>query len=75
MAFGGNKRILGSFGEETDKTTTLHKEPWRIIHLEPGDGVATIKRWRHDVHGDGDRDSATASGRGRLKVDLEPSTW
>ncbi|GKB78168.1 hypothetical protein Tco_0945063 [Tanacetum coccineum] len=40
-----------------------------------GDGVATIKRRCHDIHGDGVRDSATASGRGRLKVDLEPSTW
>ncbi|GJV08677.1 hypothetical protein Tco_1346333 [Tanacetum coccineum] len=43
--------------------------------LEPGDGVATIKRRRHDIHGDGVRDSAMASRRGRLKVDLEPSTW
>ncbi|GJS62732.1 ribonuclease H-like domain-containing protein [Tanacetum coccineum] len=42
---------------------------------EPGDSVATIKRRRHDIHGDGVRDSVTASGRGRLKVDLEPSLW
>ncbi|GJX72736.1 hypothetical protein Tco_0309907 [Tanacetum coccineum] len=42
---------------------------------EPKDDVATIMRRRHDIHGDGVRDSATASGRGRLKVDLEPSTW
>nr|GEV33150.1 retrovirus-related Pol polyprotein from transposon TNT 1-94 [Tanacetum cinerariifolium] len=27
MAFGGNTCDLGSFGEETDKTTTLHQEP------------------------------------------------
>ncbi|GKA43483.1 hypothetical protein Tco_0736207 [Tanacetum coccineum] len=27
MAFRGNTRDLGSFGEETDKTTTLHQEP------------------------------------------------
>ncbi|GJV84497.1 hypothetical protein Tco_1524395 [Tanacetum coccineum] len=39
------------------------------------DGVTTIKRWRHDIHGDAVRDSTTASGRGRLKVDLEPSMW
>nr|GEV45491.1 zinc finger, CCHC-type [Tanacetum cinerariifolium] len=43
--------------------------------LEHEDGVTTIKRWRHDIHGDGVRDSATASGRGQLKVDLEPSMW
>ncbi|GJU29373.1 hypothetical protein Tco_1172962 [Tanacetum coccineum] len=42
---------------------------------KPGDDVATIKRRRHDIHGDGDRDSARASGRGRHKVDLEPSVW
>ncbi|GKB45877.1 reverse transcriptase domain-containing protein [Tanacetum coccineum] len=43
--------------------------------VKPGDGIATIKRWRHDIHGDGVRDSATASGRGRIKVNLEASTW
>ncbi|GKF62452.1 hypothetical protein Tco_0182506, partial [Tanacetum coccineum] len=41
----------------------------------PGDDVATIKRQRHDIHDDGVRDTVTVSGRGRLKVDLEPSTW
>nr|GEW46017.1 hypothetical protein [Tanacetum cinerariifolium] len=45
------------------------------LQLEPGDGVTTIKRWRHDIQGDGVRDLETASGCGRLKVDLEPSTW
>ncbi|GJW34624.1 putative RNA-directed DNA polymerase, eukaryota, reverse transcriptase zinc-binding domain protein [Tanacetum coccineum] len=38
-----------------------------VIFLEPGGGVATIKRRRHDIHGDGVIDSATASGRGDLK--------
>ncbi|GJU91304.1 hypothetical protein Tco_1303727 [Tanacetum coccineum] len=37
-------------------------------NTDPGDGVATIKRWRHDIHGDGVRDSVTASGCGRLRV-------
>ncbi|GKC43315.1 hypothetical protein Tco_1061037, partial [Tanacetum coccineum] len=41
----------------------------------PGDGVTTIKRQRHDIHSDNIRDSATTSGRGRLREDLEPSTW
>ncbi|GJX90230.1 putative reverse transcriptase domain-containing protein, partial [Tanacetum coccineum] len=45
-----------------------------IIQSEPGDGVTTIKQRRRDIPGDDVRDSATASGRGRLKVDLEPST-
>ncbi|GKB48636.1 hypothetical protein Tco_0899389 [Tanacetum coccineum] len=29
-AFGGNTRDLGSFGEETDKTTNLHQHLLRI---------------------------------------------
>ncbi|GJV66210.1 reverse transcriptase domain-containing protein [Tanacetum coccineum] len=42
---------------------------------ERGDGAATIKRRRQDLNGDGIRNLATASGRGRLKEDLEASTW
>ncbi|GJT92206.1 hypothetical protein Tco_1081051 [Tanacetum coccineum] len=30
MAFGGNTRDLGSFGEETDKTTDLHQHFSRL---------------------------------------------
>ncbi|GJS29606.1 hypothetical protein Tco_0490226 [Tanacetum coccineum] len=45
------------------------------LAFQRGDGVATIKRRRHDIHGDSVRDSARASGRGRHKVDLEPSVW
>ncbi|GJS70837.1 retrovirus-related pol polyprotein from transposon TNT 1-94 [Tanacetum coccineum] len=44
-------------------------------NTQPGDGVATIKRLSYNIHGDGVRDSAMASGRGQRKVDLEPSTW
>ena len=29
MAFGGNTRDLGSFGEETDKITDLHGITWK----------------------------------------------
>ncbi|GJV08105.1 hypothetical protein Tco_1345761 [Tanacetum coccineum] len=73
MAFGGNTRDLGSFGEETDKigTTHIHEE---VLFTERGDGVAGIKRRRRDLSSDGVRDLATASGRGRLKEDLESST-
>ncbi|GKE29986.1 hypothetical protein Tco_1445370, partial [Tanacetum coccineum] len=53
MAFGGNTHNLGSFGEETDNITTLHQESRRIVHTERGDGVATIKRQRQDLNGDG----------------------
>nr|GEX40516.1 hypothetical protein [Tanacetum cinerariifolium] len=36
-----------------------------------GDGVTTIKQRRHEIHGDGVRDSTTASGRGRLKNSVD----
>ncbi|GJU63931.1 hypothetical protein Tco_1245766 [Tanacetum coccineum] len=42
---------------------------------EPGDGVASIKRRRHDFHSDGVRVPMIVSERGRLKEDLESSTW
>nr|GEU87778.1 hypothetical protein [Tanacetum cinerariifolium] len=38
-----------------------------------GDGVAIIKRRRQDLHRDDVRDPSTASGRVRLKEDLESS--
>nr|GEX77839.1 ribonuclease H-like domain-containing protein [Tanacetum cinerariifolium] len=40
-----------------------------------GDGVASIKRRRRDQSSEGVRIMATALGRGRLKKDLESSTW
>nr|GEW51174.1 RNA-directed DNA polymerase, eukaryota [Tanacetum cinerariifolium] len=75
IAFGGNTRDLGSFGEETDKITTLHQESRRIVQTTRGDGVAIIKRRRQDFHRGGVRDPSTASGHNRLKEDLESSTW
>ncbi|GJT72870.1 probable auxin efflux carrier component 1b [Tanacetum coccineum] len=74
MAFGGNTRDLGSFGEETDKITDLHQIHEEVLFTERGDGVAGIKRRRRDLSSDGVRDLATTSGRGRLKEDLESST-
>ncbi|GJY80187.1 hypothetical protein Tco_0492938 [Tanacetum coccineum] len=47
--FGGNTRDLGSFGEETDKTTDLHQNLLKIMLTERGDGVTSIKRRRHDL--------------------------
>ncbi|GJT20598.1 hypothetical protein Tco_0890535 [Tanacetum coccineum] len=60
----------------SDGNLTLYQAYDNLYAMtEPGDGVTLIKRRCHDIHGDGVRDLATASGRGRLKVDLEPSTW
>ncbi|GJT01435.1 hypothetical protein Tco_0822604 [Tanacetum coccineum] len=74
MAFGGNTRDLGSFGEETDEITDLHQILEEILLTGRGDGVASIKRRRRDPSSDGVRDLVTASGRGRLNEDLESST-
>ncbi|GKD64411.1 hypothetical protein Tco_1306519 [Tanacetum coccineum] len=74
MAFRGNTRDLGSFGEETNKITDLHQIHEEVLFTERGDGVAGIKRRRRDLSSDGVRDLATVSGRGKLKEDLESST-
>ncbi|GKC14236.1 hypothetical protein Tco_1011018 [Tanacetum coccineum] len=56
MAFGGNTRDLGSFGEETNEITTLHQSRRRKGHTDPGngvtitcDGVKTSKRRYHNL--------------------------
>ncbi|GKB44163.1 retrovirus-related pol polyprotein from transposon TNT 1-94 [Tanacetum coccineum] len=46
IAFGGNTRDLGSFGEETNKTTTLHQILEEVVHTECGDGVMSFKQRR-----------------------------
>nr|GEV55528.1 hypothetical protein [Tanacetum cinerariifolium] len=74
MAFGGNTRDLGSFGEDTDKITDLHQIYEEVLFTERGDGITGIKRCRRDLSSDSIRDLATASRRGRLKEDLESST-
>ncbi|GJZ48922.1 hypothetical protein Tco_0603112 [Tanacetum coccineum] len=72
--FRGNTRDLGSIGEETDKITNPHQIHEEVLFTERGDGVIGIKRRRRDLSSDGVRDLVTASGRGRLKEDLESST-
>ncbi|GJY75772.1 MAK10-like protein [Tanacetum coccineum] len=52
--------------------TKIHQE---VLFSERRDGVASIKRRRRDLSGDGVWILATASQRSRLKVDLEPSMW
>ncbi|GJS43556.1 replication protein A 70 kDa DNA-binding subunit B [Tanacetum coccineum] len=43
--------------------------------IERGDGVTGIKRRRRDLTSDGVVDLMTASGRNRLKPNLEDLTW
>ncbi|GJS92476.1 integrase, catalytic region, zinc finger, CCHC-type containing protein [Tanacetum coccineum] len=63
MAFGGNTRDLGSFGEETDKITDLHQNLKEVLLIERGDDIAGIKRHRRDPSSDGVRDLVMASGQ------------
>nr|GEZ84113.1 hypothetical protein [Tanacetum cinerariifolium] len=75
MEFGGNIRNLGSFREEIDEIIDLHQIHEEILFLEHGNGVAGIKRRRRDPSSDDVRDLVTTLRRGRLKEDLESSTW
>ncbi|GJV53552.1 hypothetical protein Tco_1449293 [Tanacetum coccineum] len=45
------------------------------MYTVAGDGVPGIKRCRRDLYSDGVKNFATVSGRGRLKENLESSTW
>ncbi|GJS59328.1 hypothetical protein Tco_0654112 [Tanacetum coccineum] len=45
------------------------------MQIARGDDVAIIKRRRQDLHRNGVRDLAMASGCGQLKEDLESSMW
>ncbi|GJS12553.1 hypothetical protein Tco_0407025 [Tanacetum coccineum] len=74
MAFGRNTRDLGSFREETDEITDLHQILEEVLLTERGDSVASIKRRRRNLFSDNVWNFETASGRGRLKEDLESST-
>ncbi|GJR93993.1 putative reverse transcriptase domain-containing protein [Tanacetum coccineum] len=71
MAFGGNTRDLGSFGEETDKIMDLYQILEEILLTRRGDGVASIKRHRRDPSTDSVKDLVMALRHGRLNEDLE----
>ncbi|GKC41599.1 hypothetical protein Tco_1059321 [Tanacetum coccineum] len=71
MAFGGNTRDLGSFGEETDEITDLHQILEEVLLTEREDDVAGIKRRRRNPSSDGVRYLATKLGRSLLNEDLE----
>ena len=45
MAFGGNTRDLGSFGEETDKITDLHGMAWKYY----SQSVETASQFNYDA--------------------------
>nr|GEY23935.1 hypothetical protein [Tanacetum cinerariifolium] len=74
MAFKGNTRHLGSFGEETDEITDLHQILEEVLRTTHGEDITGITRRRRDPSSDGVRDLVTASGRSRLNEDPESST-
>ncbi|GKA14201.1 hypothetical protein Tco_0693847 [Tanacetum coccineum] len=74
LAFGGNTRDLGSFGEETDKITNQHQDSSRFKVLVPGDGVTIYTRCRQTSSSDGVTTSLDAVSPHRLNLDLEDST-
>nr|GEV21070.1 hypothetical protein [Tanacetum cinerariifolium] len=45
------------------------------MQVVAGDGIAGIKQCRRDLSSDGVKNMETTSGCGRLKEDLESSTW
>ncbi|GKA98699.1 retrotransposon protein, putative, ty1-copia subclass [Tanacetum coccineum] len=53
MTFGGNTSDLCLFGEETTRLRTCTKIHQEELFSERGDGVASIKRRRRDLSGDG----------------------
>nr|GEX07498.1 MAK10-like protein [Tanacetum cinerariifolium] len=74
------KSLALRYGIPLDLHPCASSVGWTMIQLpeeviECGDGAAIIKRRRQDLQPDGVRDPVTASGRGRLKEDLESSTW
>ncbi|GJS82852.1 hypothetical protein Tco_0749393 [Tanacetum coccineum] len=52
MAFGGNTRDLGSFGEETDEITDLHQILEEVLLTERGDDITSIKQRHRDLFSD-----------------------
>ncbi|GJW82065.1 retrovirus-related pol polyprotein from transposon TNT 1-94 [Tanacetum coccineum] len=64
QSYGGNRYTL-----------VIVDDYSRFMHTVAGDGVAVIKKRCRDLYGDDVRNLTTASGRGRLKEDLESSTW
>ncbi|GKC23575.1 hypothetical protein Tco_1025725 [Tanacetum coccineum] len=61
--------------DHSRKSSSFSDSKHFVCSTLAGDGVVGIKRRRRDLCGDGVRNSATASRRGRLKEDLESSTW
>ncbi|GJZ73624.1 hypothetical protein Tco_0637770 [Tanacetum coccineum] len=80
-----NKLLVGDLCDSIRiKLVTTGMKRWSISRIQrrilkdggevAEDGVAGIKRCRHDLYSDGVKNFTMALGRGRLKEDLESST-
>ncbi|GJR30527.1 hypothetical protein Tco_1106759 [Tanacetum coccineum] len=74
IMFKSKRHHIVPFGELNGIPVALVAR-FGVISKKRGDGVAGIKRRHRDLSSDGIRNLATTSGRGRLKEDLESSTW
>ncbi|GKC14463.1 hypothetical protein Tco_1011245 [Tanacetum coccineum] len=74
LAFGGNTCNLGSFGEETDKTTNQHQDSSRFEVSAAGDGVTIYTRRHHTSSVDGVTTFLDGVSPYWLNSDLEDST-
>ncbi|GKD68914.1 hypothetical protein Tco_1323004, partial [Tanacetum coccineum] len=72
MTFEGNTRDLGSFGEETDKTTDLHQISWKNYASSAWRRRLNLLETASALSRDGVREIKTASERGlpSLKLSL-----
>ncbi|GKC85785.1 hypothetical protein Tco_1141502, partial [Tanacetum coccineum] len=73
-AFGGNTRDLGSFGEETDKTTNQQQESLRFKVSMAEDAVTIYTRRRHTSSSDGVTTFLDGVSPHRLNSDPKDST-
>ncbi|GJR04345.1 putative reverse transcriptase domain-containing protein [Tanacetum coccineum] len=69
------EEIHMTWAHSEKKRTRLrtHTKSLEIVHTEYGDGVAGFKQHRRDLSSDDVKKLTTASGRNRLKSDLEDS--
>ncbi|GJW68775.1 retrovirus-related pol polyprotein from transposon TNT 1-94 [Tanacetum coccineum] len=73
-ALGGNTLDLGSFGEETNKTTNQHQDSTRFKVSAVGDGVTIYTRRRHTSSSDGVTIFLDGVSPHQLNSDPEDST-
>ncbi|GJX69773.1 hypothetical protein Tco_0305500 [Tanacetum coccineum] len=75
LAPSGGGLILYQAYDNLYAMTGFYVVCFQVLQIVAGDGVASIKQSCRDLSSDGVKNLATTSRRGRLKEDLESSTW